>query len=117
AVDGEPDAVTVRWRPEVAVGVVMAAAGYPGAVRKGDVIRGLDADFGPRAKVFHAGTAQRGDEIVTSGGRVLCVCGLGANTRAAQGTAYAAVAKITWDGAHYRRDIGARAIEREEHRA
>lgn len=117
AVDGEPDAVTVRWRPEVAVGVVMAAAGYPGAVRKGDVIRGLDADFGPRAKVFHAGTAQRGDEIVTSGGRVLCVCGLGANTRAAQGTAYAAVAKITWDGAHYRRDIGARAIEREEGRA
>ena len=117
AVDGEPDAVTVRWRPEVAVGVVMAAAGYPGVVRKGDVIRGLDADFGPRAKVFHAGTAQRGDEIVTSGGRVLCVCGLGANTRAAQGAAYAAVAKIAWDGAHYRRDIGARAIEREERRA
>ncbi|MDI3260893.1 MAG: phosphoribosylglycinamide synthetase C domain-containing protein, partial [Sinobacteraceae bacterium] len=117
AVDGDPGAAPVRWRTDAAVGVVMAASGYPGAVRKGDVIRGLDADFGARAKVFHAGTALRGNEIVTNGGRVLCVCGLGGNTRAAQREAYAAVAKIAWDGAHYRRDIGWRAIEREEHRA
>ena len=114
AVDGDPNASAPRWKPEVALGVVLAAAGYPGEVRKGDAIDGLDADFGTRAKVFHAGTALRDDAVITSGGRVLCVCGLGADTRSAQAAAYAAVSKISWSGLQLRRDIGYRAIAREE---
>jgi phosphoribosylamine--glycine ligase len=115
--EGDPGAATVRWRPEVALGVVLAASGYPGAVRKGDVIRGLDADFGSHAKVFHAATARQGEALVTAGGRVLCVCALGKDARQAQREAYAAVAKIAWNGMHYRTDIGARAVAREEGRA
>jgi phosphoribosylamine--glycine ligase len=114
AVDGDPTAALPRWKPEVALGVVMAAAGYPGEIRKGDVIRGLGVETGPRAKVFHAGTAVRGGEVVTAGGRVLCVCGLGHDTRAAQVAAYAALGVIDWQGAQYRTDIGYRAIAREE---
>ena len=114
AVDGDPTLAPPRWKPEVALGVVLAAGGYPGAIRKGDPIHGLEVETGPAAKVFHAGTALRDGAVVTSGGRVLCVCGLGADTRAAQAVAYAAAAGIGWDGAHYRRDIGHRAIAREE---
>ncbi|NGY05490.1 phosphoribosylamine--glycine ligase [Solimonas terrae] len=113
AVAGTLDRAPVQWNPQPSVGVVMAAAGYPGPIRKGDVIRGLDA-IGDGAKVFHAGTQLRDDgSVVTSGGRVLCVVARGATVRAAQQQAYAAVVAIDWDGVQYRRDIGYRAIARE----
>lgn len=114
AVDGDPTPVTPRWKPEVALGVVLAAAGYPGPIRTGDPIDGLDSAAGAAAKVFHAGTALREGQAVTAGGRVLCVCGLGADTRTAQAAAYAALTGIGWSGMQYRRDIGYRAIAREE---
>ena len=113
AVDGDPNAAPPRWKPEVALGVVMAAGGYPGEIRKGDEIAGLDASFAANAKVFHAGTALQDGKVVTSGGRVLCVTGLGATTSEAQAAAYAAIEKICWTGVHFRRDIGYRAIARE----
>ncbi|MES0874782.1 phosphoribosylamine--glycine ligase [Sinimarinibacterium thermocellulolyticum] len=113
AVDGRLDAVQPRWSQQPALGVVMAAGGYPGTPRKGDAIRGLDADLGA-AKVFHAGTAERDGQIVTSGGRVLCVVARGDTVRAAQQAAYAAVRRIRWDGVQYRSDIGHRAIARED---
>ena len=114
AVDGDPNTAAPRWKPQAALGVVMAAGGYPGSIRKNDPIHGLDADFGAAAKVFHAGTALRDGQVVTSGGRVLCVCGLGATVGQAQAAAYAALGKIGWEGAHFRRDIGYRAVSREE---
>ncbi|WP_020651200.1 phosphoribosylamine--glycine ligase [Solimonas variicoloris] len=113
AVDGRLDAVRPVWNPQPALGVVMAAAGYPGPIRKGDVIAGLDADLGA-AKVFHAGTTLRDDgAVLTAGGRVLCVVARAATVREAQKAAYAAVDRIGWDGAQFRRDIGYRAIARE----
>ena len=115
AVDGDPNTAPPRWNPQVALGVVMAAGGYPGEIRKNDVIAGLDAPFGSRAKVFHAGTAlNAAGEVVTSGGRVLCVTGLGETVAAAQAEAYRAIGKLCWDGVHFRRDIGYRAIAREQ---
>ena len=111
AVDGRLDQVTVRWSDEPALGVVMAAEDYPGTVRKGDVIHGLDADLGG-AKVFHAGTEFADGKVVTSGGRVLCVVARGRDIAAAQKAAYAAVSKISWNGAQFRTDIGYRAIDR-----
>ena len=112
AVDGRLDAVQPQWNPQPTLGVVMAAAGYPGAPRKGDAITGLDANLGA-AKVFHAGTTLKDNQVVTSGGRVLCVVARGASVRDAQATAYAAVERIQWNGAQYRKDIGYRAIARE----
>jgi len=114
AVDGDPNTADFRWKSQVALGVVLAAEGYPGEVQKGDLIAGLDADFGANAKVFHAGTSLRGNDVVTSGGRVLCVCGLGATTREAQACAYAAVDKLHWRGLQFRTDIGYRAVARED---
>jgi phosphoribosylamine---glycine ligase len=114
AVEGDPNTAPPRWKPQAALGVVMAAGGYPGTIRKNDPIHGLDADFGADAKVFHAGTSLRDGQVLTSGGRVLCVCGLGATVGQAQAAAYAAVDKINWEGAHFRRDIGYRAVSREE---
>jgi len=93
--------------------VVMAAGGYPGTYGKGHPIHGLDADFPAHVKVFHAGTALRDGTVVTSGGRVLCVCALGETVRAAQAAAYTACDAITWDGEFHRRDIGHRAVARE----
>jgi phosphoribosylamine---glycine ligase len=101
-----------RWNPQPALGVVMAAEGYPGTVAKGDAIEGLDAGS-PDAKVFHAGTALQDGAVVTSGGRVLCVVGSGASVRAAQDAAYAAVRRIRWRGEQHRSDIGYRAVARE----
>jgi phosphoribosylamine--glycine ligase len=112
AVDNRLEAVQPKWSPQPALGVVMAAAGYPGPIRKGDAIVGLDANLGV-AKVFHAGTARDGDAVVTSGGRVLCVVARGASVGEAQLLAYAALRKIGWAGAQYRGDIGYRAIDRE----
>ncbi len=115
AVDGDPTRAATHWDPQVALGVVMAARGYPGTIGKGDVITGHDATFPPDVKVFHAGSSidPPTHKVVTSGGRVLCVCALGDNVLAAQRRAYEAVARIHWNGEHHRRDIGFRAIARE----
>jgi len=104
---------TVDWDPRAAVGVVVAAAGYPETVRTGDPIHGLDAAARLPGKVFHAGTERRGDDVVVSGGRVLCAVGLGNTVREAQSDAYALVSSIGFEGMQYRRDIGHRAIARE----
>jgi phosphoribosylamine--glycine ligase len=90
--------------------VVLAAAGYPDAPRKGDVITGLDDVTQGDCKVFHAATAQDGERIVTAGGRVVCVTALGETLRLAQRTAYAAVGRIHFEGMQYRNDIGHRAL-------
>jgi len=105
-----PDAT--EWDPRTALGVVMAAAGYPHDYRKGDAIEGLDDEL-EHTKVFHAGTRREGDRVLTAGGRVLCVCALGDTAAAAQALAYQRVRSITWPGAFYRTDIGHRAIARE----
>ena len=102
------------WDTRAAVGVVMAAGGYPGDYRKGDVIEGLDGAEAVGCKVFHAGTALRDDgRVVTSGGRVLCVTALGARVTVAREHAYEGVAAIHWQDALYRRDIAHRAVARE----
>jgi phosphoribosylamine--glycine ligase len=113
ALEGRLSRAEVDWDPRAAVGVVLAAGGYPEAVRKGDVIHGLDEAGRRPGKVFHAGTSMRGDDVVTNGGRVLCAVGLGESVRAAQKQAYDLVDVIRWDGMQYRRDIGYRAIARE----
>jgi phosphoribosylamine--glycine ligase len=113
ALDGHLDDVAVDWDPRAAVGVVLAAPGYPDAVRKGDPIHGLDAAARLPGKVFHAGTALHDGAVVTSGGRVLCAVGLGDTVRAAQAQAYSLVDSIHWDGMQCRRDIGYRAVQRE----
>jgi phosphoribosylamine--glycine ligase len=113
ALDQRLDRVQAQWDARPALGVVMAAAGYPGSYRKRDPIQGLDGAAAADLKVFHAGTAvEPGHKVVTSGGRVLCVCALGADVAAAQKRAYEGVAKITWEGVQFRRDIGYRAIGR-----
>jgi len=113
ALDGRLTDAKVDWDPRAAVGVVLAAGGYPEEVRKGDVIHGLDAAAKLPGKVFHAATRLTGDSVVTYGGRVLCAVGLGDGVKAAQRQAYDLVNEIRWDGMQYRRDIGHRAIERE----
>jgi phosphoribosylamine--glycine ligase len=113
ALDGRLDAEHAEWDPRAALGVVLAAGGYPGDYRKGDAIGGLDGlDFAD-AKVFHAGTAERDGRVVTSGGRVLCATALGGSVGEAQRRAYALVDRIGWDGMICRRDIGYRAVARE----
>jgi phosphoribosylamine--glycine ligase len=113
ALDGRLDRVEAEWDPRAAVGVVLAAAGYPDDVRKGDVIDGLDAAAMLPGKVFHAGTRSADGRALTAGGRVLCAVGLGDSVRSAQAQAYALVGAMHWPGMQYRRDIGWRAIERE----
>ncbi|MFC1772765.1 phosphoribosylamine--glycine ligase [Pseudomonadota bacterium] len=112
AIDGRLDQVTADWDPRASLGVVLAAGGYPASYDKGDVINGLGAIMEEGVKVFHAGTAGRDGEVVTSGGRVLCVCALGSDVAEAQRRAYQAVDKISWKGMYCRRDIGHRAIAR-----
>jgi len=110
--------IDLQWDRRVALGVVMAAAGYPAAPRGGDVIHGLaasDADVDPSqetVKVFHAGTALRGNDVVSAGGRILCVTALGDSTRLAQQRAYDVVRTISFTGAQWRGDIGQRALRR-----
>jgi phosphoribosylamine--glycine ligase len=113
ALDKRLHEVRAEWDARAALGVVLAAHGYPDTVRKGDPIAGLAAAAKLPGKVFHAGTAQRGDQVVTSGGRVLCAVGLGESVSQAQSAAYALVDTLCWDGMQYRRDIGYRAIARE----
>jgi len=103
-----------EWDPRPALGVVLAAGGYPGDYRQGDVIHGLPTVESDEAKVFHAGTALQGDDVVTKGGRVLCVTALGATVAEAQQQAYQLAQQIQWQDSFYRTDIGYRAIAREQ---
>jgi phosphoribosylamine--glycine ligase len=113
ALEGRLNTVAADWDPRAALGVVMAAAGYPEEVRKGDAISGLDRAAALPGKVFHAGTRVESGRVVTSGGRVLCAVGLGASVSDAQAEAYGLVNSITWTGVQFRRDVGYRAIARE----
>ena len=110
AIDGKLDQIELQWDRRTALGVVMAAHGYPEAPRKGDAIQGLPAEQDD-AMVFHAGTGLEDGVVRTSGGRVLCVTALGDNVRQAQQRAYDVARGIHFDGAQYRRDIGHRAIK------
>ncbi len=112
--DGSLGEIQAEWDERAALGVVLAAGGYPAAYAKGEPIAGLDGADSDTAKVFHAGTAEKEGQVVTSGGRVLCVVGLGDTVRKAAGVAYDAVRKVCWDGIYFRRDIGHRAIAREQ---
>ena len=105
---------TAEWDSRAALGVVLAAGGYPASYGKGMTISGLAEADGVNQKVFHAGTALDGDDVVTSGGRVLCVVGLGDTVEAAAASAYESVDKIHWQDVYSRRDIGHRAIAREQ---
>lgn len=115
ALDKRLDQVTAQWDSRAAVGVVLAAKGYPDEYQKGDIINGLaQANVGD-IKVFHAGTAlNSNNEVITAGGRVLCVTALGENVTEAQKRAYQGVAMINWDGVYFRKDIGYRAVHREK---
>ena len=115
ALDQKLDQVTTKWTSQVALGVVMAARGYPSDYTKGHAIKGIDnSNSGVEdVKIFHAGTTTKDDTIVTSGGRVLCVTALADNVGEAQQKVYQYINKISWDGAFYRNDIGYRAVERE----
>lgn len=111
AVSGTLDTIELEWDRRTALGVVMAAAGYPDAPRKGDLITDIAAETSD-CVTFHAGTALNGDKLTTSGGRVLCVVGLGDSVRMAQKQAYAVADLIHFEGAQLRRDIGWRALKR-----
>jgi phosphoribosylamine--glycine ligase len=114
AVEGNLADRDAVWDTRAALGVVMAAGGYPASYEKGKVISGLENADSDTQKVFHAGTATTDDKVTTSGGRVLCVVGLGDTVAAAAQDAYAAVDKIDWEDVYFRRDIGHRAIAREQ---
>lgn len=113
AIDGKLNEKTTNWDQRAAVGVVLAAGGYPGSYTKGEVISGLPTSS-EDAKIFHAGTAMNGDDVVTSGGRVLCATALGNSVSEAQAKAYKLVKQINWNGVEYRTDIAYRAIAREQ---
>ena len=111
SVGGTLEKMALQWSATASVCVVMASGGYPGSYAKGKIIRGLgDANALPNIKVFHAGTAREGEQIVTNGGRVLGVTAWARDLRAAQASAYAAVDKIHFDGLHFRHDIAAKAL-------
>ena len=114
AIDERLHDTQAQWNPRPSLGVVMAAENYPGTPRTGDVINTIDAPEIEDTQVFHAGTKIEGEHVVTSGGRVLCVCALGDSVADAQKRAYEAVAGISWHGEFHRHDIGWRAIEREQ---
>lgn len=111
---GKLDQVEANYDPRVAIGVVLAAGGYPGDYQQGRAISGLPVEEASGEKVFHAGTRLDGDTVVTAGGRVLCATALGHTVAEAQQRAYQLAARIQWDGVFYRNDIGWRAIEREQ---
>nr|VFJ99366.1 MAG: phosphoribosylamine--glycine ligase [Candidatus Kentron sp. LFY] len=111
-VNGTLDQYTAHWDPRAGLGVVMASKGYPASYPSGDIIHGLEKEH-PHTKVFHAGTKEVAGKVVTAGGRVLCVCGLGDTVTKAQTTAYARARDIRWENMYYRKDIGFRALERE----
>ncbi len=111
-IDGNLDQIEAEWDRRVALGVVLAAGGYPDNPEKGVVIRGLPSASEQDLHVFHAGTAQNGRDVITAGGRVLCVTALGDTLKLTQNRAYEAVAKISFSGMQYRQDIGHRASKR-----
>jgi phosphoribosylamine--glycine ligase len=122
ALDGKLDEINADWDPRAALGVVLAAGGYPGSYAKGDVISGLPetglktlktSNSSLNGKVFHAGTADKDGQVVTAGGRVLCAVGLGDTVSEAQTRAYELTKQISWDKVYYRTDIGYQAIARE----
>ncbi len=112
AVAGQLAVRSINWDERAALGVVMVAGGYPDSYHKGDIIHGLRDVDNDATKVFYAGTSMDGDDMVTNGGRVLCVTGLGETVKKAAATAYKGVKKINWKNAHYRTDIGHRATNR-----
>jgi len=114
ALDRRLDRVHADWDSRAALGVVLAAGGYPETVRKGDAITGLDRAARLPGKVFHAGTRAAEGRVFTNGGRVLCAVGLGNSVSLAQAQAYALVDQISWEGMQCRRDIGYRAVAREK---
>lgn len=114
AIDGSLDKQQTEWDARASIGVVLASGGYPNSYAKGNAISGLDAAAKLPGKVFHAGTKVDGDQIVTSGGRVLCAVALGDSVSEAQAAAYQLVDSIDWKDVYYRRDIGHRAIAREK---
>ncbi len=114
ATNGSLDQSSAEWDERAALGVVTASAGYPASASKGDVITGLEKADNDNVKVFHAGTINDGDDIVTAGGRVLCVTGLGESVTQAQAQAYKSLNEINYEGMFYRKDIGYRAIKREK---
>ena len=114
AIEGELDEVDVEWDERASIGVVLAAGGYPDDYRKGDLIEGIHAADDKHCKVFHAGTQVRDGHVVTSGGRVLCVCALGETVAEARQQVYRCIGRIKWPDMYYRTDIGYRAIAREE---
>jgi len=113
ALDGQLDQMSIQWDQRAALGVVLTAGGYPNPYEQGHIINGLTTDQPEDQKIFHAGTAQQDDQIVTSGGRVLCATALGKTVSQAQHKAYALAEQIQWSGIYYRTDIGHKAIERE----
>ncbi|HKK15894.1 MAG TPA: phosphoribosylamine--glycine ligase [Gammaproteobacteria bacterium] len=113
AVDGKLDTVKAGWDERAALGIVLASRGYPASASKGDIITGLDISLPEHVKIFHAGTRQENNHVVTAGGRVLCVTALGDNVTDARNNAWEVVQKIHWDGMFCRSDIGYRAINRE----
>jgi len=112
ACEGRLEHADAVWDRRTAVGVVMASGGYPGPYEKAKRIDGLPPDNAGPVKVFHAGTALQRGQVVTDGGRVLCVVGLGEDVAEARDHAYRTVRRIHWDGAFYRSDIGHRALGR-----
>ena len=115
ALDKTLDKIKAEWDPRASVGVVLAAKGYPADYPKGDAINGLDsAAIQTDSKIFHAGTSLHDGKVVTSGGRVLCATALGESVQEAQQRAYLLIEKISWPGMTFRRDIGHRAIKREQ---
>ena len=114
AVEGKLNTIKSKWDPRPALGVVLAAGGYPGDYNTKDVILGLSSETNQNCKIFHAGTSLENGQVYTNGGRVLCVTALGNSVSDAQKNAYEQLKNIYWHGCYYRHDIGYRAIEREK---
>jgi phosphoribosylamine--glycine ligase len=114
AIDGALDQQQTEWDSRAAVGIVLAAGGYPGSYHSGDVIHGLPEHDVEGEKIFHAGTSEQNGNVVTSGGRVLCATALGESVTEAQKRAYELASRISWDNCYFRTDIGHRAISREQ---
>ena len=114
AIDKPLDQTTTQWDPRCAVGVVLAAGGYPDSYHKGDKISGIHQALAEDQKLFHAGTLNKAGDIVTAGGRVLCACALGNDVISAQQSAYKLAGHISWNNLYFRTDIAYRAIAREQ---
>jgi phosphoribosylamine--glycine ligase len=114
AAESRLDGVSLEWDSRKALCVVVSSDGYPATFEKGQIIGGLDAVEAAGTTVFHAGTAEKDGHIVNSGGRVLGITALGDTVQEAQKTVYQALEHLDWDGGFYRKDIGYRAIAREQ---